>query len=51
MRKRTSRKTSEVVEKTILQLLDNRTDSLIEKVCKKNRINEQHIRKVGGWEK
>jgi hypothetical protein len=48
---RTPREKSEAVERTIYEIRKSNkiTNDLISKICKKNDINENHIRLVGGW--
>lgn len=44
---------SQVVEKTIIEINRNLkvTDELITRICKKNKVNESHIRVVAGFPK
>lgn len=51
--KRTPKETALLVEQTIKEIRQNGrngiTDDLVSSICAKNKINEKHIKTVGGF--
>lgn len=53
VKKKNPEEIADIIEKTIKEIskAENFSDQLITEVCKKYDVSENHIRKVGGWNK